>query len=310
MSGGNASIGKESAAANSVVAAVGLTSLKVIVGLMTGSLGILAEAAHSALDLAAAMMTWFAVRLSGKPADREHLYGHGKVENLSAMFETTLLIGTCAWIVHSAVTRLRTGNVEIEVNVWSFAVMAISIIVDVSRSRMLYKAAAEHKSQALEADALHFSTDIWSSAVVLVGLGAVKLSQWYPAAQWLKSADAVAAIIVAVIVFIVSLRLGLRTVHALLDGVPPGLDQQIAEAAESVPGVGNCHNIRARFSGPQLFVDAHVLVDGAQSLSDAHKLTDEVEAAIQKILPGCDVTVHAEPLEHHGEARQSRAAGG
>ena len=286
---------KNQAAASSVLAAIGLTSLKVVVGVLTGSLGILAEAAHSALDLVAALMTWFAVRISGKPPDHDHLYGHGKVENLSALIETILLLATCVWVLYSAVTRLIQGRTEIDVTVWSFAVMAFSMIVDFSRSRMLSKAAKKHNSQALEADALHFSTDIWSSAVVIVGLIGVKLSEAHPALTLLKNADAVSAICVAAIVFFVCGRLGMRTVQALLDAAPKGLNDQIKRVAESVPGIQDCHRVRARYSGAQLFVDAHVLVDGNQTLDQAHALTDAVEAAIERIAPGVDVTVHAEP---------------
>ncbi len=162
---------KTSAALSSVVAAVALTTLKIIVGLLTGSLGILAEAAHSGLDLVAALVTFFAVRVSSKPADREHRYGHGKVENLSALFETVLLLITAVWIIYEAIQRLFFHPVAVEVSFWSFIVMAISIGIDYTRSRILYKAARAHNSQALEADALHFSTDIWSSSVVIFWVG-------------------------------------------------------------------------------------------------------------------------------------------
>jgi cation diffusion facilitator family transporter len=286
---------KNQAAASSVLAAIGLTSLKIVVGMLTGSLGILAEAAHSALDLVAALMTWFAVRISGKPPDHDHLYGHGKVENLSALIETLLLIVTCVGVLYSAVTRLIQGRTDIEVTVWSFAVMIFSMIVDYSRSRMLFKAAKKHNSQALEADALHFSTDIWSSAVVIVGLAGVKFSEAHPTLTFLKKADALSAICVALIVFFVCGRLGMRTVQALLDAVPKGLNDRIKGTAESVPGILDCHRVRARYSGAQLFVDAHVLVDGSQTLDQAHALTDAVEESIQQIAPGADVTVHAEP---------------
>jgi cation diffusion facilitator family transporter len=286
---------KNKAAASSVLAAIGLTTLKIVVGVLTGSLGILAEAAHSALDLVAALMTWFAVRISGKPPDRDHPYGHGKVENLSALLETLLLLATCIWVVYSALARLIHGRTEIEVTVWSFAVMAVSMVVDYSRARMLSATAKKHNSQALEADALHFSTDIWSSAVVIAGLACVKLSELYPSFAILRSADAFAALIVAGIVFFISGELGLRTVQSLLDAAPRGLEQRIKATAETVPGILDCHQVRARYSGAQLFADVHVIVDGAQTLVHAHALTDEVEAAIQRILPGADVTVHAEP---------------
>ena len=287
---------KQSAALTSLFAAVGLTAFKIVVGVLTHSLGILAEAAHSGLDLVAALMTFLAVRVSGRPPDRTHLYGHGKVENLSALFETLLLLATCVWIVNEAVHRLMYHRGEVEVNWWSFGVMATSIAIDASRSRVLARAAKKYRSQALEADALHFQTDIWSSAVVIVGLMAVKAAEWWPSLGFLRSGDAVAALGVSAVVMWVSVQLGKRTVDALLDTAPLGMEERIAAAVESVPGVRNCHQVRIRYSGPVLFVDLHVLVDGALTLSQAHGLTETIEAAIQGVAPGADVTVHPEPF--------------
>lgn len=286
---------KQSAALTSLVAAIALTALKMVVGLLTGSLGILAEAAHSGLDLVAAAMTFLAVRISGRPPDRGHLYGHHKVENLSALLETLLLLLTCAWIIWEATRRLVHHNVEIEVTFWSFAVMATSIIIDASRSRVLARAAKKYKSQALEADALHFQTDIWSSSVVILGLLLVMVGEWFPALAWLRGADAVAALGVSVLVIWVSWQLGRRTVDALLDSAPAGMEERILTAVEAVPGVRNCHAIRVRYSGPVLFIDLHVLVDGRQSLFEAHALTETIEGVIQQIAPEADVTVHPEP---------------
>ena len=286
---------KRSAALSSVIAAVGLTGFKLIVGLSTGSLGILAEAAHSGLDLMAAVMTFLAVRISGKPADRNHLYGHGKVENLSALFETLLLLITCFWIIYEATHRLLYHSADLKVNYWSFTVMIISILVDVSRSRMLYRAAKKYNSQALEADALHFSTDIWSSGVVILGLFLVKLSEWVPSLTFLRQADSVAAIMVGLIVVYISIKLGIRTIQALLDVAPSGIEEKIISAVEVLPGITDCHNVRVRYSGPQLFVDIHVLIDGSLTLIEAHDLTEEIERVIQKLIPNADVTVHPEP---------------
>ncbi len=280
---------------SSLLAAVALTTLKIIVGMATGSLGILAEAAHSGLDLVAAALTFVAVRISGRPADRTHLYGHGKVENLSAMAETLLLLGTCAWIIREALHRLTTHKVEIDVTFWSFAVMAISIVIDVSRSRVLARTAKKYNSQALEADALHFETDVWSSAVVILGLACVKLGEWIPSLGWLREADAVAALGVSALVIWVSWRLGRRTIDALVDSAPAGMEERILAAVEAVEGVRNCHNIRVRYSGPVMFIDLHVLVDGRQSLFEAHALTETIEGVIQAIAPQADVTVHPEP---------------
>ncbi len=294
----NSAIGtleKNTAALNSVIAALLLTGLKVVVGLLSGSLGILAEAAHSGLDCAAAIVTLVAVRAASKPADLKHAYGHGKVENLSAMLETLLLLGTCAWIIRESFLRLTTRQVHVDASIWAFAVMGISIVVDFSRSRMLYRVAARHRSQALEADALHFSTDIWSSVVVIVGLLGVRLAEWFPGLSFLLKADAVAALVVAGIVVLISGRLGVRTVQALLDSSPPEVGESIKTAVTGMDGVFDCHAIRVRHSGPYYFVDLHITVDGEQSLRSAHELTERVERAVEAILPGADVTVHPEP---------------
>lgn len=287
---------KQAAALSSFLAAIGLTAFKIVVGVLTGSLGILAEAAHSGLDLVAALMTLLAVRISGRPPDTTHRYGHGKVENLSALFETLLLLATCVWIVVQAIHRLRFHLGQVEVNAWSFVVMVTSIAIDASRSRLLYRVAKKFNSQALEADALHFQTDIWSSSVVIVGLIAVKIAEWFPGLAWMRAGDAVAALGVSAIVVWVCVQLGRRTLDALLDAAPAGLERRIAEAVEAVPGVRGCHNIRLRPSGPALFVDLHVLADGRLSLTQAHELTEVIEAAIQSVAPGADVTVHAEPV--------------
>lgn len=286
---------KQTVALTLLAAAVALTGFKMVVGLLTGSLGILAEAAHSSLDLVAAAATYFAVRTASRPADRDHRYGHGKIESLSALFEVLLLLATCAWIVYAAIHRLVKGGVEVEVTVWSFVVMLTSIGIDWSRSRALFRMARESNSQALEADALHFQTDIWSSAVVIVGLICVQAAEWAPGAAWLRRADAVSALAVAAIAAAVTVRLGARTVEALMDGAPAKLEDRIVRAAGTVEGVIDCHNVRFRYSGSTLFVDAHVSMDGGFSLSAAHAIADRVEQAIQAELPGADVTVHPEP---------------
>lgn len=286
---------KSLAALSSVGAAVFLTGLKIVVGLLSGSLGILAEAAHSGLDLAAAVVTLIAVRAASKPPDRGHAYGHGKVENLSAMIETLLLLATCTWIIVKSIQRLLSGNVDVDASIWTFAVMAVSIIVDYSRSRMLYRVAAKHRSQALEADALHFSTDIWSSAVVILGLAGVRAAQAYPALGFLKEADAVAALVVAGIVVFVSAQLGMRTIQGLLDASPVGAAEKIKARVEALDGVFDCHAVRVRHSGPHYFVDLHVTMDGNLPLHTAHDLTERVEQVVNEMLPGADVTVHPEP---------------
>ena len=298
---------KRAVALSSVVAGIFLTGMKLVVGLMTGSLGILSEAAHSALDFLAAAVTFFAVRASGRPADREHTYGHGKVENLSALFETVLLLVTCGWIIYESVRRLFFAEVQVEASVWAFAVMVTSIVIDASRARALGRAAKKYQSQALEADALHFSTDIWSSSVVLLGLLGVVLSERFPGLSFLKAADAVAALGVAVIVILVSLQLGRRTVDGLMDTAPKGMDEAIRQKVAAIEGVRNCHSVRVRSSGPRLFVDVHIEADGRKSLKATHDLTKQVEGAVLELAPGADVTVHPEPASPKPPTHPPRA---
>lgn len=305
MSPSTASQEKNHAALTSVIAAVGLTTFKLIVGILTRSLGILAEAAHSALDLVAALMTFLAVRAADKPADPGHPYGHGKIENLSALFETVLLLVTSGWIIYEAIQRLFFEHVEVDASIWAFLVMGISIVIDYNRSRLLYRTAKKHNSQALEADALHFRTDIWSSAVVLLGLGGVRLAAHVPGLEWLERADAIAAMIVALIVVYVSFELGNRTVQALLDAAPAGQQESIVRAVEALEGVQDCHAVRIRPSGAAWFVDLHINVDGEMTLNKAHALSEQVEQAVIAILPRADVTVHVEP---HAPPRRSKKA--
>jgi cation diffusion facilitator family transporter len=296
---------KRAVALSSVFAGVFLTAMKLVVGLMTGSLGILSEAAHSALDFMAAGVTWLAVRVSGRPADREHPYGHGKVENLSALFETVLLLVTCGWIIYEAIERLFFKQVTVEASVWAFAIMVVSIVVDLSRSRALSRMAQKYNSQALEADALHFSTDIWSSAVVLLGLVGVLLST-LPGLRWLLKADALAALGVAGIVVWVSIQLGRKTIANLLDEVPPGLLDGIVQAVR-LPGVLDVGRVRVRRSGPEAFADVTLTVGREALLERAHEVATAAEAAVRQLLPGADVVVHVEPADGASSASHEDA---
>ncbi|MFA5816314.1 MAG: cation diffusion facilitator family transporter, partial [Bacteroidales bacterium] len=222
----------------SVIAAIFLTGFKLIVGLVTGSLGILSEALHSGLDLVAAVITLFAVKVSDKPADKNHHYGHGKVENLSALIETLLLFITCFWIIYEAMHRLISGKTEIEVTVWSYIVIVTSIIIDLSRSRALSRVAKKYNSQALEADALHFSTDIWSSTVVLLGLICSNFGFFF--------ADSVAALVVAMIVIYVCYKLGKRSIDMLLDRVSPEIQEKVENQINHVTEITNYHDLKIR----------------------------------------------------------------
>ena len=285
---------KSRAALTSVAAAVLLTATKIGVGLMTGSLGILSEAAHSALDLVAALVTVLAVKASARPADNDHPYGHGKVENLSALFETFLLLLTCAWIIREAVARLALNTVQVRVNLWGLGVIVLSILVDLGRSRALMTVARKHHSQALEADALHFSTDVGSSGVVLLGLLLVYVSRTFHL-PWLMKADALAALAVAGIVVWVSLRMGRKTISDLMDAIPPDLIHQANLRVLAVPGVAAVTRIRMRRIGGAWFSDVIIQVDAALTAAQAHAVADPVELSLAALMPDGDVMVHAEP---------------
>ena len=287
---------KSAVALSSVIAAVGLTAIKGTVGLLTGSLGILAETVHSALDLVAAFTTWVAVRVADRPADQNHPYGHGKIENISALFETMLLLATVVWIVWESVQRLLEPTVHVEVKWWSFAVMLVSIAVDISRSRRLKAAAIKYRSQALEADALHFRTDIWSSSVVILGLCQLLVARHVPQLAFLEHGDSMAALAVAAIAAWVSVRMGWRSLQALLDASPRGGEREAIEnQVGAMEGVTDAHDVRIRSAGGSWFVDMHVTVDGDLSVRESHAMTERIEDLVRAILPGSDVTVHVEP---------------
>jgi cation diffusion facilitator family transporter len=283
---------KKIVAASSVLAAVCLTGVKLIVGLFTGSLGILAEAAHSGLDLIASLITLFAVQVSDRPADESHLYGHGKVENLSALAETLLLLLTCVWIIYEAIYRLFFASIDVHPSLWAFLIMGLSILVDFSRSRALARIARKYRSQALEADALHFSTDIWSSAVVIIGLALVKYGEYRGGDKTIfERADAIAALVVAAIVVYVSIRLGKRSVDALLDRAPKGLAERLAHSVGSVSGIKRVSRARVRDVGGKVFVDLSVDVSRHLSLEESHQLTQEAQQLVRAIVPDADVVI-------------------
>ncbi|GAC1393486.1 MAG: cation-efflux pump [Ktedonobacteraceae bacterium] len=292
---------KTMVALSSVGAAIGLTTLKIVVALLTGSLGILAEAAHSGLDLVAALMTFFAVRVADKPADATHNYGHYKIENLSAFFEAVLLLVTALWVIYEAVRRLLFHEGQVNISIWAFVVMLISIGVDVTRSRVLLRVARRLGSQALEADALHFSTDIWSSAVVIVGLLVVWLTHHFSLPSWLSQADAVAALGVSAIVIWVGLRLAKETIDALVDRAPDELTPQIQTHIDRVKGVTEVRRIRLRRAGNKLFTDVIIAAPRTYTFEQIHELSENVEKAamdgVHDISPQgeADVVVHVEP---------------
>jgi cation diffusion facilitator family transporter len=279
---------KERVALGSIAASAGLTGAKTVVGLLTGSLAILSEAAHSLLDLAATVMTYFAVRISGKPADEEHHYGHGKVESVTALAETGLLFLLAAVVTWEAVQRLFGAHPHVvEATLAAFAVIAISVGVDFWRARVLYRVAEETSSHALEADALHFGSDMWSSLAVLVGLGGVALGY-----SW---ADAVAAVVVAVFICIAGWRLGRRTIDTLTDTAPAGAATRIAAIARGVPGVVGVERVRTRPAGAVLFVDLDVAVSRTLPLDRVSALKERIVREVGAEMPGAELAVTTEP---------------
>jgi cation diffusion facilitator family transporter len=298
---------KTMVAFSSVVAAIGLTSMKLVVGLLTGSLGILAEAAHSGLDLVAALMTLFAVRVASRPADVTHHYGHGKVENLSAFLEAGLLILTAIWVIYEAVRRLVFHDSHVEISIWAFVVMGVSIVVDTTRSRVLLRVARQTGSQALEADALHFSTDIWSSAVVIAGLLVVWLTERFSLPSLLTQADAVAALGVSGIVIWVSVQLAKETIDALLDRAPDALSQQVQTQLRALPDVLEVRRVRMRRAGNKIFADVVVAAPRTFTFDQTHALTEQVEQAAREAVHlvspqgDIDIVVHIEPIASPAE---------
>lgn len=288
---------KRTVALNSVLAALGITVLKVVLGFTTGSLGILSEAAHSGLDLVAAFITLLSVRVSDKPADADHQYGHGKVENFSAFLETGLLLVTCLWIIWEAIERLNGHHAaHIEPSVTAFVVLGASIIVDNWRSHKLHDIAHKYDSQALEADALHFHTDMFSSAVVAVGLGLVWAGRYWHVG-WLAQADSIAALIVSGVIVQVSWRLARRTIDALLDAAPAGYRNKIIDAALKVNGVIEVERVRIRRGGNRYFADLTVGLARNVTFQRSGQAVREISDAVHSFLPDCDVVIHSVPRE-------------
>ncbi len=287
---------KQRVAFTSVLAALVLVILKLIVGLRTGSLGILSEAAHSALDLGAAGITLFAVRLADKPADADHTYGHGKIENIAALIETGLLLITCGWIMYEAVERLVFGKaIEISGIAWGIGIMGLSIVVDVSRARALNRAAEKYHSQALEADALHFSSDVWGSVVVILGLVSVKFGEYYHSAL-LSRADALAALAVSILIIRVSMKLGKRAIDVLLDAAPQGLIATIRQEIQNIRGVLDISTVRLRPAGSQYFIDLTVGINKSESHQAVHAIVHEIRERLSQKIPNSDIMICTYPV--------------
>ncbi len=292
---------KRKAALSSVFWSALLTVIKLAAGVSANSLGLLSEAIHSTLDFAAAGITFLAVRVSSQPADEEHPYGHGKAESLAALAETALLLVTCVWIFYEAVERLCFKAAPVEPSWWAFAVVVTSLVVDISRSAMLRRVAREHKSRALEADAMHFTTDIWSSAVVLAGLVCVSLAAFVAEDSELyavlTNADAVAALGVAVIVIKVSWSMAKNAVLLLMDAGMDDETKRIRAALAAAAPAYAVRGLRVRQSGSCCFVDMVVTAPSSLRVDVAHEVTTMLEDIVHSILPESEISIHMEPEE-------------
>jgi len=290
---------KEQVALTSIMASAVLTLAKGVVGILSGSLAILSEAGHSLIDLGATVMTYGAVRISGRPADEEHHYGHGKIESISALAETALLFLLSGVVIWEATKRLTEHEERAVIaNAWAFGVIAVSIAVDFFRSRALSHTARETHSQALEADALHFSSDLWASLAVLIGLAGVRFGYWW--------ADSAAALVVAILVCFAGWRLGKRTVDTLTDVAPAGAAETITAAAAKVPGVVAVDHVRARAVGDKTFVDLTVAVSRTLPLDRVSAVKDAVATAIRQKLHGAETTVTTDPVALDNETVMDR----
>lgn len=294
-----ASAAKRETALQSVLAAGGMTLLKILTGLLTGSLGVLSEAAHSSVDLMASIMTLFSVRVSDRPADEAHTYGHGRIESLSAFVEAGLMLGSSLWIIYEATRRImqysRGEALALKQSVWPILVLLLSIAVDYTRSRQLARVAKESHSQALEADALHFGTDIWSSAAVLVGLGASFAGQRF-GIRPLELADPVAALLVSCIILRVTYQLARQTVDALLDATPAELRNNLVRTIRSVEGIVFVDAVRMRRAGAHYFADVAVGMARNTTFQRSEQIVMAATEAVQRLMPGTDVVIRTIPV--------------
>ena len=292
---------KRRVALHSMLAAAVMTLLKLGAGLLSGSLGVLSDAAHSALDLVGAALTFFSVQVSDRPADEDHTYGHGKVENISSFGEVILMAASSAWIIWEALQRIAHNTVEVHHSVWPVAVVLMSIAVDFWRSRKLRTVALRTGSPALATDAFHFASDIWSSVAVLCGLGAKWLGAHY-GIRALRYADPVAAVAVSLLILRLTLRLGHETVAVLMDQIPAQTRRAILSEVRQVPGVLTVDQVRVRRAGAAYFADVTLALPRRYTFEHTGELVRSATEAVQRILPTADVVIHTVPRQTNAES--------
>jgi cation diffusion facilitator family transporter len=287
----------------SLVAAVVLVLVKAAVGFASGSLGVLAEAAHSGIDAVAAVLTLYAVGVAERPPDQEHPYGHGKAQHLAALGEAAFLAGAAVWIAVEAVLRLSSGSSPVDARPYVFAVMIFVLAVDATRATLSLRQGRRERNAALIANAWHFGSDFIGTLAVLAGLGLAALG--------VPGGDSVAAIFVAAIVLVAAIRLAANNVDVLMDRAPSGQAGVVERAVRSVAGVADVRSVRVREAGGESFADVVIGVSRLEGIEQMHDTSDRVEQAVRESLGRAQVQVHVEPAalaEERPNERVSAAA--
>lgn len=292
---------KRRVALHSMIAAAAMTLLKLAAGLFSGSLGVLSDAAHSALDLTGSALTFFSVQVSDIPADEDHTYGHGKVENISSFGEAGLMAISCAWIIWEAIQRVRHHTAELRHSLWPALVLLTSIAVDFWRSRQLAAVARRTGSPALATDAFHFASDIWATLAVLAGLGASWTGTYFHV-QWLRYADPFAAVIVSLMILRITAQLTREAIGVLMDQIPAETRHQIVHEVEQVDGVLAVEQARVRRSGATYFADLTLALPRHYTFEHTGELVREATDAVHRTLPQADVVVHTIPRRGRAES--------
>jgi cation diffusion facilitator family transporter len=292
---------KRRVALYSMLAAAAMTVLKLVAGLLSHSLGVLSDAAHSALDLVGATLTFFSVRVSDKPADEDHTYGHGKFENISSFCEVILMAGSSVWIIWEAVKRMIHPGQGLQNLALPVAVVLCSIGVDFWRSRQLHKVAERTGSPALATDAFHFASDIWSSVAVLGGLGAGWVGIRF-GIGWLRYADPLAAVVISVLILRLTLTLGREAVNVLLDETPAETQRRLIEEVAQVPGVLSVEQARVRRAGANYFADLTLALPRRYTFEHTENLVEAAKDAVHRVLPQADVVIHTVPRQAKAES--------
>ena len=295
------SAAKRRVARDSMLAAGAMTLLKVAAGLLSGSLGVLSDAAHSGLDLVGAALTFFSVQVSDKPADEDHTYGHGKVENLTAFCEAILMAVSCGWIIWEALDRIIHNSTVLHHSVWPVLVLLTSIAVDFWRSRQLRAVALRTGSPALATDAFHFASDIWATLAVLCGLGASWAGEQY-GISWLKYADPLAAVVVSLMILRLTVKLGRETIAVLMDEVPAEMRRRLVREVEQVEGVMAVEQARLRRAGAGYFADLTLALPRRFTFEHTGELVQSATDAVHRTLPQADVVIHTVPREARAES--------